>query len=123
MATKFFNGLRDENDEHFYTYNDEFMRHFVRQSIEDGRYAALNQCYKSTFSDEVFNIISKELNVDGKICEILDKYFEYTNKHRKIIEDELIHNLITIEISIKKKELIISTENLVNYQYLKNYKN
>ena len=38
----------------------------------------------------MFNIISKELNVNGNdnVCEIKDKYFEYTNKQRKIIEDE-----------------------------------
>ena len=32
--------------------------------------------------------MSQELGVDGNICEILDKYFEYKNKHRKIIEVE-----------------------------------
>ena len=36
----------------------------------------------------MFNIFSKELNVNGKILEILDKYFEYTNKHKKMIENE-----------------------------------
>ena len=38
----------------------------------------------------MFNNISKELNVNGNdiVCEIIDKYFEYTNKQRKIIEDE-----------------------------------
>ena len=48
----------------------------------------MNQSYKSTFSDEVFKIISKELGVNGNICEILDKYFELTNKHKKISENE-----------------------------------
>ena len=32
--------------------------------------------------------MSQELCIDGNICEILDKYFECTIKHRKIIEDE-----------------------------------
>ena len=36
----------------------------------------------------MFNNISKELNVIGNICEILEKYFEYTNKQRKLIENE-----------------------------------
>ena len=38
----------------------------------------------------MFNIISKELNVNGEdnVCEIINKYFEYTNKQRKLIEDE-----------------------------------
>ena len=53
-----------------------------------GRCSALNQYYKSNISDEVFNIISKELGVNGDICEIIDKYLEYTNKHRKIKQDE-----------------------------------
>ena len=90
LANKYFNSLRDESDEPIYTYNDEFMRHFVRQSINGGRCSALNQHYKSNISQEVFNIISKELNVNGKdnVCEIIDKYFEYTNKQRKILEDE-----------------------------------
>ena len=88
LANKYFNSLRDENDEPIYTYNDEYMRHFVRKSIKGGRCTALNQYYKSTVSDEVFNIMSQELGVDGNICEILDKYFEYTNKHRNKIEDE-----------------------------------
>ena len=41
----------------------------------------------------MFNIISKELNlsndgVNNDVCEIINKYFEYTNKQRKNIEDE-----------------------------------
>ena len=75
-ANKYFISLRDENDEPIYTYNDEFIRHFVRQSVKGGRCSALNQYYKSTIADEVYNIISKELVVNGNICEILDKYFE-----------------------------------------------
>ena len=29
LANKFFNSLRDENDEPIYTYINEYMRHFV----------------------------------------------------------------------------------------------
>ena len=35
LANEFFNSLRDESDEPIYTYNDEFMRHFVRKSIKE----------------------------------------------------------------------------------------
>ena len=34
LANKYFNSLRDENDEPSYTYMDPFMRNFVRQSIK-----------------------------------------------------------------------------------------
>ena len=32
LATKYFDRLRDDNDEPIYTYNDEYMRHFARRS-------------------------------------------------------------------------------------------
>ena len=90
LANKYFISLGDENDEPIYTYNDEFMRHFVRQSIKGGHCSALNQYYKSNVSSKVFNIISKGFVVtdNDNVCEITDKYFEYTNEQRKIIEDK-----------------------------------
>ena len=75
--------MRDENDEPIYTYTDPFMRNFVRKASKGGRCNAFNQHYKSEISDEVFKIISKELNVNGNICEILEKYFEFLNKYEK----------------------------------------
>ena len=43
LAKNCFTSLRDENDEAFFTYNDEVLRNFVRQSINGGRYSTLNQ--------------------------------------------------------------------------------
>ena len=83
LANKNSNSLRDENDEPICTYTDPFMRNFVRKSIKGGRCNAFIQRYKSEISDEVFNIISKELNVNGNECEILEKYFEFINKYEK----------------------------------------
>ena len=88
LANKYFNSLRDENYETIYRYTDPFTTNFVRQSIKGGRCTALNQYYKSTLSDEVFIIISKELCVNGNICELLDEYFENSNEQRKLIEGE-----------------------------------
>ena len=88
LANKYFNSLRNGNDEPIYTSTDSFMRNFVRKAIKGGRCNAFNQHYKSEISDEVFNIISKELNVDGNVCDILEKYFEFLNKHEKEYEKE-----------------------------------
>ena len=88
LANKFFNSLRGENDEPIYTYNVDSMRHFVRKSIKGGRCGIFNQYYISSISDEVFNTISEQLNIQGNKCEVMEKYFEYTYKHRKIIENE-----------------------------------
>ena len=37
LANKYFNSLRDENDEPIYTYTDPFMRNFLRKAIKGGR--------------------------------------------------------------------------------------
>ena len=47
LGWKYFIKLRTEEDEPVYTYNDEYMRWFVRQSIKGGRVLAFNQYYKS----------------------------------------------------------------------------
>ena len=73
LANNFLNCLGDENDDYIYTYIDQVMRHFVRQCIKGGRCSALNQCYKSTISDQVFNFMSQDLGIDGNICENLNK--------------------------------------------------
>ena len=83
LANKYFNSLRDENDEPIYTYTNPFMRNFVRKAIKGGSCNAFNQHYKSEILDEVFNIISKYLSVNGNICEILEKYFNFLNKYEK----------------------------------------
>ena len=88
LANKFFKRLRDENDEPIYTYTDPFVRNFVRKSIKGGRCNAFNQNYKSEISDEVFDIISKEVNVNGNICEILEKYFKFLNNYEKQYVEE-----------------------------------
>ena len=70
LASMYFNSLRGETAETIYTYNDEYMRHFMRQSIRRVKCVALNQYCKSIISHEVFNIISEELNVNDSLREI-----------------------------------------------------
>ena len=88
LTKKFFDSLGDENDEPLYTYTDLFMRKLVRNSIRVGKCNAFNQHYKFEVYDEVFNIISHELCVGSNLCDSLDKYFEYVNKHEKQFEEE-----------------------------------
>ena len=64
------------------------MRNFVRKSIKGGRCNAFNQRCKSEIPDEVFNIISKELKLEGSECEILEKYFEFLNKNEELYTEE-----------------------------------
>ena len=88
LANKYFSSLKHENIEPIYNYNVEYMRCFVRQSIKTRRCTALNQNCIPIISDDLFIFFLKEIDNNGVICEILNQYFEFTNKHRKIIEDE-----------------------------------
>ena len=82
-ANKYFNSFRDENDEPIYTYADPFLRNFVRQGIKRSRCNAFHQHYKFENSDEVFNNISKELDITDNKWEILEKFSKFLNKHEK----------------------------------------
>ena len=117
LANKYSNSLRDENDEPIYTYTDPLMRNFVRKAIKGGRCNAFNQHYKSETSDEVFNIISKELNVSGNICENLEKYFDFLNKYEKQYTKEFDSKYDDYR-DIDKKKLIMLT-NLTCYLFIK----
>ena len=92
----------------------------MRKSIESGRCVALIRYYKSPFFGEVFDIMWKELKDTVNICDILDKYFDYVNKHKKIFKKIISHNLKNIEILIKVKKQNVSTTSLVNYYFKKN---
>ena len=60
----------------------------MRKSEKGGRCNAFNQRCKSEISDEVFIIISKERNVNGNECEILEKYFEFLNENEELCANE-----------------------------------
>ena len=77
QGLKYFNNMRHENDEPIYTYNDIYMRRFLRQSIKGGRVCSFNQNYVSKTCDEVMEIISKELNVKGSIHDKVEAYMYY----------------------------------------------
>ena len=53
LGWKYFNSLRKEKDEPIYTYNDKYMRWFVRQGIKGGRTCVFNQYYKSKHCDDI----------------------------------------------------------------------
>ena len=88
LGWKYFNSLRTEEDEPIYTYNDKYMRWFVRQSIKEGRACAFNQYYKSKHCADIFKIINKEVAVKGTVYDTIEAYMEYKHKNFKIFEKE-----------------------------------
>ena len=57
LGLKYFSSLRSEQDEAIYTYNDKYMRWFVRQAAYGGRICAFNQYYKSKSCEDVLKYI------------------------------------------------------------------
>ena len=83
LAWKNFNSFRTEEDEPIHTYNDKYMRWFVRQSIKRSQVCAFNQYQESKICDDFLKIISEELNVRGSIYDIIEAYLENENKYLK----------------------------------------
>ena len=88
LGWNYFNSLIKEEDEPMYTYNDKYMRWFVRNSIKGGRVCAFNQYYKSKHSDDISEFINKHLSIKGTVYNTIEAYMEYKNKHFKIFEKE-----------------------------------
>ena len=109
---------RAEKDEPIHTYTDRLMRNFVRNSIKGGRCNALNQRYKTEISDNVFKIISKKLDVNGNICEILDRFFEFLKKFEELYAEEVDSKNDDYRDINQKEKLIVITQNLTCYQVM-----
>ena len=88
LGLKYFNSIRTEDDEPIYTYNDKYMRHFVRQAAYGGRVCAFNQNYKSKSCDNFLKILSDELNVKRNVYDIIEAYMKNKNKYFKIFEKQ-----------------------------------
>ena len=88
LGWNYFISSRTEEDEPIYTYNDKYMRWFVRRNIKGGRVCAFNQYYISKHCDDIMKIINKELAVKGTVYDTIEAYLEYKNKHFKIFEKE-----------------------------------
>ena len=63
LGCNYLKSLRAEEDEPIYTYNDKYMRWFLRRSIKRRRVFALNQNYNTKICVDILKIISEELNV------------------------------------------------------------
>ena len=55
----YFSSMRDEEDEPIYTFNDKYMRDFVRRSLKAVRVWAFNQNYDSKNCVDFLNHLSK----------------------------------------------------------------
>ena len=109
LGWKYYNSKRSKEDEPIYSYNDKYMRHFVRQSIKGGKVGAFNQYFESTISDKIFKTISEELNVNGTKYEIIEKYVKYIKDIKSEYEKEYDSQFNDYrKINIKEKDKYIN---------------
>ena len=88
LGWKYFNSLRTE-DEPIFTYNDKYLRWFLRQSIKGGRVCAFNQYYKSDHYNDIKRILARELGIrNGNIYDIIEEYLRYKKKYYDIYKKE-----------------------------------
>ena len=67
-------------DREFYTFNDKYVRDFIRKSIKGGRCGAFNRYFESNQCENILNTIKKHLKKnDNEISNIIDKYLKYIN--------------------------------------------
>ena len=125
LGLKYFNNLRTEEDEPIYTYNDKYMRWFVRQAAYGGRVCAFNQYYKSKHCANILKIISKHLYVKGSVYDKIEAYMEYKNKHFKIFKKEYEHQFSDYRkenIAEKEKDINEKLSDLPIHQLIKHLK-
>ena len=92
-------------DREFYTFNDKYVRDFIRKSIKGGRIGAFNRYFESKQCEEILNIIKKYLKINNnEISIIIDKYLKYINTKRDEFELNFENNEKDYR-KINKKEL------------------
>ena len=112
LGWKNFNSLRTEEDKPIYTYNDKYIRWFVRQTIKRGRVCAFNQYYKSKHCDNILIIINKEVAVKGSVYDTIEAYMEYRNKNiLKSLRKNMKSISTNIDLKTKTKNKDISMKN------------
>ena len=76
-------------DREFYTFNDKYVRNFIRKSIKGGRVGAFIRYFESSQGENILTIIKKHLKInDNEISNIIDKYLKYINTKRDEFKTE-----------------------------------
>ena len=75
-------GTNNKNKE-FYTFNNKYVRDFIRKSIKGGRVGAFNRYFETKQCEEILNIIKNHLKINNEISNIVDEYLKFINIKRE----------------------------------------
>ena len=72
-------------DREFYTFNDKYVRNFIRKSIKGGRVGSYIRYFEQKQCDEILLTIKKHLKINNNgISNIVYEYFKYfKTKHNE----------------------------------------
>ena len=70
-------------DREFYTFNDKYVRDFIRRSNKGGRCAALNRFFESNQCEEFLNTVKKIKIKDNEISKTVDVLLKYITSIRE----------------------------------------
>ena len=74
---------RYNKDREFYTFNDKYVRDFIRKSIKGGRCGVYNRYFKSNQCEEILNTIKENLEINhNQISNKVDDFLKYINTKR-----------------------------------------
>ena len=74
----------DNKNKEFYTFNDKYVRDFIRKSIKGGRFGAFNRYFESKQCEEILNIIKNHLKINNnEISNIVDEFLKFINIKRE----------------------------------------
>ena len=80
-------------DRDFYTFNDKYVRSFIRKSIKGSRCGAFIRFFESNQCEEILITIKKHLKIDdNEISKIIDKYLKYISTKRDGFKTEFENN-------------------------------
>ena len=92
-------------DREFYTFNNKYVRDFIRKSIKGGRCGAFIRYFESNQCEEILNTIKKHLKInDNEISNIINDYLKYINSKRDEFKTEFENGEKDYR-KINKKEL------------------
>ena len=91
-------------DREFYTFNDKYVRDFIRKSIKGGRCGSYIRYFESKQFDEIMSTIKKHLKInDNETSNKVDEYLKYINNKRKEYKLEFENNEKDYRKIIKKE--------------------
>ena len=77
-----------EDNKILYTPKNKYVRNFIKQTVDGGRFLACNkECVSKSFTD-VVDVLEKSFGKDLEISVFFDKYFKHLNTYKNYYKEK-----------------------------------